>query len=318
MHCKPAIYLNLHYNEYIEYWLKLEVVTPHMTKQDRYSQHVNRAITHATILTQGFAHAYMDTGHLLIGVLLAKGSIGWQVMQELDLPSEVAGVYLKRIVPAVDRTPEPIPQSDDYIKTLEQAVFESDWLGNHYIGTEHLLLGMTRMNLGNAMDVLRLVDITPEQIRRRIRLAIDDGYSEFSMDMVYKNAKVSELSRRVLHGAQYYCDHYEHPAVGIGHLLLSMLRERRGVTSSILKQAGVDEQRLDEGLNLRDQETLISMEMVVMPAIEQSVKLGSHYVGADHLLLTLTLTPHGRRLLAKYGGDADRVNRLLMKHLKTD
>jgi ATP-dependent Clp protease ATP-binding subunit ClpA len=288
-----------------------------MTTQYRFSHHVHRALTHAATLARGFAHPHQDTGHLLVGVMLAEGSIGAEVMAGLDLPVDVAAVYLKQLLKPIERTPEPVPQAEAMQKALEQAVYESEWLDNHYIGTEHLLLGITRMNLGNAIPLLRLVDIAPEQIRRRLRYAISDGYHEFSMELVHQNARLSELSRRVLFGAQYTARKYKHPAVNIGHLLLVLLQERRGVSSGILHQAGLNTESLQAGISNREAPTLPSIETIVIPAIDQAEKLGSHYVGADHLLLTMTLVDAGKTLLRTSHAAVERINRLLNKHLDT-
>src|SRR3972149_1902893 len=46
------------------------------------------------------------------------------------------------------------------------AIEEARRMGHHYIGTEHLLLGMIRQNEGVGMDVLRRLGTSPEQIRR--------------------------------------------------------------------------------------------------------------------------------------------------------
>jgi ATP-dependent Clp protease ATP-binding subunit ClpC len=51
---------------------------------------------------------------------------------------------------------------------------EARRMGHHYIGTEHLLLGMVRQGEGVGMDVLRRLGITPEQIRRQTRRALQE------------------------------------------------------------------------------------------------------------------------------------------------
>lgn len=284
----------------------------------RFSHHAQRAITHANTLAVGFQHPQVDTGHLLVGVMLAEGSIGAQIMQELQLSPTVAGVFLKRLLPRVEEVPDPMRSADTYAKALEDSSLESEWLGSHYVGTEHLLLGITRTNPGNAVELLRLVDITPEQIRRRVRHALQDFPPGFSLDSARANVRVSELSRRVLNAAEQIAFSLEHPGVGIGHLLLALARERRGVTGTILEHSGLDHLRLETALNKREHLPLTSIEPFLQDAVERSEKLGSHYVGADHLLLSLSLLPPGVALLQRYGAAADRVNRLLNKHLKQD
>jgi len=50
-------------------------------------------------------------------------------------------------------------------------------MGHHYIGTEHLLLGLVRLDEGVAIDVLRRLGITPEQIRRQTRRVLQESPS---------------------------------------------------------------------------------------------------------------------------------------------
>ena len=48
-------------------------------------------------------------------------------------------------------------------------------MGQHYISTEHLLLGLARQNEGLAIDVLRKFGISAEQIRRQTRRMLKES-----------------------------------------------------------------------------------------------------------------------------------------------
>jgi ATP-dependent Clp protease ATP-binding subunit ClpC len=48
-------------------------------------------------------------------------------------------------------------------------------MGHHYIGTEHLLLGLVRQGEGVGIDVLRRLGITPEQIRRQTQRILQES-----------------------------------------------------------------------------------------------------------------------------------------------
>jgi len=281
-----------------------------MTLPQRYSHHANRALSHAQTLADGFQHPYQDTGHLLVGVMLAEGSIGAQVMSDLGLTVAVVGVYLKRLMERVERSAPP-PRSPAFELALQQSEEESDWLGQHYIGTEHLLLGFTRNNVGNAIDLLRLLDVTAEQVRRRVRRAISDGQREFSLETIRANARLSEVARRVLNSAEALAVEQSHPNVSFGHLLLALAQERRAATETILRQAGLDEERLRSALAHRHPSLMPSIEPLLEEAVNLAEKLGSHYVGADHLLLTLAMLPLGQAALVACGAAADKVYRLL-------
>lgn len=289
----------------------------HMANLHRYSHHAKRALSHAGDLARRYAHPHIDTAHLLVGVILAEGSIGAEVLQSLELTERLATVYLKRLMPSSDKPADmlDISQHESYDKALLLAEDESDWLGNHYIGTEHLLLGITRTNVGNAVRLLKLVDITPEQVRRHVRLAISDGSTEFTLALARRNARLSEIGRRTLYATEQISRSYEHSFVGLGHLLLALAQEKRGVTAEVLEQSNLNLDELKRDLKSPSPQLKLSIEQLIFLAVEEAEKHSNHYIGADHLLFSMTLLPDTRALLAIYEVRVDKVRRLLSKHL---
>jgi ATP-dependent Clp protease ATP-binding subunit ClpC len=53
--------------------------------------------------------------------------------------------------------------------SLELAVQEARSLGHHYLGTEHLLLGLLREEVGLASQVLHKSGVTPEKARQVVK-----------------------------------------------------------------------------------------------------------------------------------------------------
>ncbi len=62
----------------------------------------------------------------------------------------------------------------DTQQVLEFAIDEARKMGHHYIGTEHLLLGLVRSE-GTAMEVLKKLGVTPDQIRRQTRRVLQES-----------------------------------------------------------------------------------------------------------------------------------------------
>lgn len=252
-----------------------------------------------------------------MGIVLAEGSIGAQALQDVRFEPTVAGVYLKNLLPRIDDTGKPL-RSEAFEKSLADAHLESSWLSNYYVGTEHLLLGITRTNLGNGPELLRLLDISSEQIRHRVRDLLQDRRPQFDLNTLRANTRLSELGRRVLAAAEQSALSLEHSETGIGHLLLALVQERRGVTSTMLTHSGLNVKDLEAAIERRDELLLNSLETIMKTAVEEAQKSGNHYLGADHLLLALTLLPIGISLLQTFGAAPDRVNRLLNKHLRRE
>src|SRR3989304_3242172 len=60
-------------------------------------------------------------------------------------------------------------------RVLSLAHHEAERLRHNYIGTEHLLLGLVRYGEGIALNVLRKLGVSPEQIRRQTRRVLQES-----------------------------------------------------------------------------------------------------------------------------------------------
>ncbi|MDX1991692.1 MAG: Clp protease N-terminal domain-containing protein [bacterium] len=286
-----------------------------MVSYNRYSHHARRALTHAGSLVRRFRHPRVDTGHLLVGVMLAEGSVGHAVLEELNLSAETAFPYLAVLTMPLDH-PVENPANDAALDVaLELAADEASWLGHHYIGTEHLLLGITRTNVGNASDLLRTLNVSADQVRRRVRRALNDGLMEFNLEDARRSTRLSELSRRVLNAAEQMAVSLDHPNLGIGHLLLILTRESRSPTSKLLQQSGLNERAIERLLQERDPFALTSVKRILDQAVEQAQMLGSHYTGTEHLLLAVLADAVGQALLERSGVLAEALQRRIQEQL---
>lgn len=287
-----------------------------MPSPRQYSHHARRALTHARLLVIRFRHERMDTGHLLVGVLLTEGSIGCKVMQAMALDATVAAAHVEILYPAQAAADENPRASEALRMTLELAAGEAEWLGHHYIGTEHFLLALTRTNAGEASRLLKLMDTTPEAVRSRVRRVLDQGITaELELQFAKRRARLSELSRRVINAAEQTAVSMDHPTVGIGHLLLVLLLEKRSPTSPLLQRAGLEESRLSQGLARHDPLLLVSIEVILSKVLDEVERVGSHYTGTDHLLLTITSDSNGRAMLQAYSLDPDNLRQQVLQSL---
>jgi len=116
-------------------------------------------------------HSYIGSEHVLIGLLREEGGVAGRVLRELGLDVVRVQAMVERLAGGPStRTPFTKTElSPSTKRVLELAVEEARRMGQHYISTEHLLLGMARQNEGMAIDVLRKFGISPEQIRRQTR-----------------------------------------------------------------------------------------------------------------------------------------------------
>ncbi len=283
---------------------------------NRYSHHARRALSHAGTLVVRLQHPFADTGHLLVGVMETRGSIGCQILSELTLDATTAAGFLKTLSPSLDEPLTQIDNAEEFNVALALAADEATWLGHHYVGTEHLLLGITRLNVGNARALLYNMGVSSEQVRRRIRTVLKEGARELDLQTAKRNARLTELSRRAITAAEQMAVSLDHPTVGLGHLLLVMLQEERSPVAALLRGAGLDESALRGDLQTGGGDLLVSVEVVLDRALDHAEGVGSHYTGTEHLLLTLTTDETGRDLLRRYGIDADDLRGRVQSQLR--
>jgi ATP-dependent Clp protease ATP-binding subunit ClpC len=121
-------------------------------------------------------HSYIGSEHVLVGLLREEGGVAGRVLRELGLEEQRVQAMVERLSGVGTRTPfTKIELSPSTKRILELAVDEARRMGQHYISTEHLLLGMVRQNEGVAMDVLRKFGISAEQVRRQTRRTLKES-----------------------------------------------------------------------------------------------------------------------------------------------
>ncbi len=112
-------------------------------------------------------HAQIGTEHLLLGLLLDQGGIAGQVLRDLGLDIDSVLTITERITGFGEYSGDALALSRGTQRVLELAVEEARNLSHHYIGVEHILLGLVAYGKGVANDVLEQLGLSAEQIRRQ-------------------------------------------------------------------------------------------------------------------------------------------------------
>jgi Clp amino terminal domain, pathogenicity island component/UvrB/uvrC motif len=108
-------------------------------------------------------------------------------------------------------------------------------LKHNYIGTEHLLLGLLRVEEGLAARILASLDITVEEVRAQVARVVGfgDHVATGQIPFTPRAKKVLELSLREALSLG-------HNYIGSEHILLGLMREDDGVAARILLDFGAD------------------------------------------------------------------------------
>ena len=115
---------------------------------------------------------------------------------------------------------------------------EADRFNHNFVGTEHVLLGLIRVE-GVAVNVLQKFGLNLETVRIEVEKLIGTGPDQKMIGNIPYTPRV----KKVLSLAANEAKGLNHTYVGTEHILLGLLREGDGVAARVLKNLGVDVER---------------------------------------------------------------------------
>lgn len=122
---------------------------------ERFTDRTRRAVVLAQDEARNLNHNYIGTEHLLLGLLHEGEGVAGQVLTSLGFDLATLREQVAQHSPRGDhRHAGHIPFTPRAKKVHELALREALQLGNNYVGTEHLLLGIVREGDGVAATLL--------------------------------------------------------------------------------------------------------------------------------------------------------------------
>jgi len=114
-------------------------------------------------------HNYIGTEHLLLGLLHEGDGVAARALESMGISLDGARGQVKEIIGRGNDSPAGhIPYTPRAKKVLELSLREALQLGHHYVGTEHVLLGLLREGQGVAAQVLTRLGAEHAQVREHI------------------------------------------------------------------------------------------------------------------------------------------------------
>lgn len=229
-------------------------------------------------------------------------------------------------------------------RVIELSIDEARRLGHHYVGTEHLLLGLIREGEGIASGVLESLGVNLEKVRSEvIKVLTQSGNAprpgtrrEFSggLPAGFRHSdprthvdRFTDRARKVLMLAQEEAQRFNHNYIGTEHILLGLVRQGEGVAVKALSNLGIEPTQIRSAVDsiLGRGERQVTGEIGLTPrakkvvklAVDEGRRLGHHYVGTEHLLLGLIREGEGvaAGVLENLGANLEKVRSEVIKVL---
>ena len=165
-------------------------------KFDRFTKRARRVLQLAQEEAQRLNHNYIGTEHLLLGLVREENGVAVKVLQELGVEASHVVRAIERTVGRGERMPIGKPNLAPRTKrVLELAIDEARLMGHHYIGTEHLLLGLVREGDGIAVNVLRSLGINLDKVRTQTARSILQSQTQLSKEKQKAERKTPMLDQ---------------------------------------------------------------------------------------------------------------------------
>ena len=236
---------------------------------ERFSAYARHVVVLAQEEARRLNHNYIGTEHILLGLLGEREGVGFRVLESFGMSLDGARQEVAAIIkPGKADAGKQIPFTPRAKKTLELSLREALNLGHHYIGTEHVLLGLIREGDGVAAQIMKRHGDLPA-IRAAVLALVPEGEAKESIrssamrwarrrvaGLAERDAPATEESLTATPAADATLTEATRLAgaqpVGSHHLLLAALADADSAAARALAALGVDLEQAKEALRGAD------------------------------------------------------------------
>lgn len=203
----------------------------------------------------------------------------------------------------------------DVLDQLSDAVIAADHLGevaDHLIGH---FVDQARRSGASWTEIGRSMGVSKQAAQKRF---VSKATGEASdLDPQQGFSRFTPRARNVVMAAQNEAHAAGNPHIGVGHLVLGLLREPEALAARVMIDQGLDLEEVRRAVvatlpeRTPDVSELIPFDAEAKKALEltfrQALRLGHNYVGTEHVLLAVLEWEDGRGVLSGLGLDAAAV-----------
>ena len=136
-------------------------------RQDKFTEQAQEALTDSQQLVRQLKHSQWDVEHILLALLQQQKGLVGEILKELNINTEELA---EKVSAALKKTPQisyETPQiytTPRVMKLIETAEEEANRLKDEFIGTEHLLIAISREQKGAVAKIFESMGLDQEKI----------------------------------------------------------------------------------------------------------------------------------------------------------
>jgi ATP-dependent Clp protease ATP-binding subunit ClpC len=146
---------------------------------ERFTDQARQVVVQAQEEARTLGHDYIGTEHILLGLLSEHEGPAAQVLSSLGINQDTAREQVVEIAGAgTGQQGGHIPFTPRTKKVLELSLREAQRLGDDYIGTEHILLGLVREGDGVGAQVLERQGASLDRVQAQVLATVRTAPAE--------------------------------------------------------------------------------------------------------------------------------------------
>ncbi|WP_206787019.1 Clp protease N-terminal domain-containing protein [Amycolatopsis sp. MtRt-6] len=136
---------------------------------ERFTDRARRVVVLAQEEAKTLSHNYIGTEHILLGLAHEGEGVAARALEAEGATLEGLRHQIDELIgPGTEPSKVRIPFTSGTKRVLDHSLKEATRLGQSYVGTEHLLLGLLHESDGGAADVLMRLKVPHERLKRRV------------------------------------------------------------------------------------------------------------------------------------------------------
>lgn len=144
----------------------------------KWTDRAQRAFEFAEAQAHELRHNYVGTEHMLLGLVHEEEGLAAKALVNMGVELDAVRSAVAYIVKPGDEATEGELQATPRMKkAIELSINEARQMNHHYIGTEHLLLGLIRQDDGIAAGVLGRLGVNLDEARCEVLRLLAEGLS---------------------------------------------------------------------------------------------------------------------------------------------
>src|SRR3954468_6821766 len=221
---------------------------------DKFTERARKVLQLAQEEAQRFNHNYIGTEHLLLGLVREGEGVAAKVLANLGVELNKVRSAVEFIIGRGDRAVTgDIGLTPRAKKVIKLSVDEARRLGDHYIGTEHLLLGLVREGEGIAAGVLESLGVSLDKVRSQVIYVLNQSqsYSQQESRHASKTPVIDQLGMDLTAAARA---NKLDPVIGRAREIervIQILSRRTKNNPALIGEPGVGKTAIVEGLAQR-------------------------------------------------------------------